>query len=151
MSRETNKIFMMRCKIITANLLKIVRLLVEPITYLTKPNTSFEEYLSISKPTWTVTYIKPVISPSLYSFSYFIIILIFNSRSHRSIEYWQRTVESYVRNSAGRRGGINITVKMKCTASRKCLSFIYLIKGRYVLWQGTSISWRRTVEAINSK
>ena len=40
---------------------------------------------------------------------------------------------------------------MKYTASRNCLSIIYLIKGRYVLFQGPSISWKIIVEAILSK
>ena len=50
MVRETNKGVMMRCKTITANLLTIVRLLVEPITPLEKPKASLEESLSIRQP-----------------------------------------------------------------------------------------------------
>ena len=47
MSRETNEGVMMRCKTVTANLLAIVLLLVEPITSLAKPKAYLEAYLSI--------------------------------------------------------------------------------------------------------
>ena len=50
MVRETNKGVMMRCKTITAKLLTVVRLLVEPITPLAKPKASLEESLSIRQP-----------------------------------------------------------------------------------------------------
>ena len=42
MSRETNEGVMMCCKTITANLLRIVRLLIEPIKYLAKPKDYIE-------------------------------------------------------------------------------------------------------------
>ena len=47
MSRETNEGVMMRCKIISAKLLTIVGLLVEPRTSLAKPKASLEASLSI--------------------------------------------------------------------------------------------------------
>ena len=68
MSRETDEGVMMRCKTITANLLIIVRLLVEPITSLAKPKSYLESYIYISQPPLTVTSINPVIYPSLSSF-----------------------------------------------------------------------------------
>ena len=40
MSREINEGVMMRCKTITANLLKIVPLIVEPVISLAKPKAS---------------------------------------------------------------------------------------------------------------
>ena len=140
MSRETNEGVMMHCKSITANLLTIVGLLVENITSLAKPKASLEASLSIRKPPLTLTYSKPVISPSLSSLISFRSILRYNSRSPRSIGYWWSTVESYVGNSSGHCGGRNITGKMKFTSSIKCVSFIGLIKGRSVLFRGTSIS-----------
>ena len=42
MSRETNEGFMMRFKAITANLLIVVGLLVEPTTTIVKPKVSLE-------------------------------------------------------------------------------------------------------------
>ena len=139
MSRETNEGVMMRCKKITANLLTILHLLVEHITPLEKPKASLEAYISIRQPTCTVIYSNPVISLSLYSFFYFGSML-------RSNIYWWSTVESYVGNSAGHRGGINTTVKTRLTASRNCIYIIYLIKGSYVLCWGPSISWKSIVE-----
>ena len=49
MSRDTNKGVMMRFKLITANLLEVVGLLVEPRTAIEKPKGSLDEYLSNSK------------------------------------------------------------------------------------------------------
>ena len=51
MSRETNEGVVMRCKTITANLLIIVGLLVEPITYLAKLKASLEASIYTIKPT----------------------------------------------------------------------------------------------------
>ena len=112
--------------------------------FFAKPKASLEESLSIRQNPWTVKYIKLVISPSLYRFFSFINIL-------RSNRYWWSAVLSYVRNSAGLCGGRNTTGKMKCTASRNCLSIIDLIKGRYVLCRDTSIRWKRIFQAILSK
>ena len=148
MSRETNEAVMMRCKKITSNLLRIVCILVEPITSLAKSKASIEESLSIRKTPWGVTSSKPVISPSLSSFFYFGSMMIYNSRSHQSIGYWWSTVDSYAENIAGRCGSRNRTGKMKYTESRNWLSFIYLIKGRYVLCRGPSISWKMIFEVI---
>ena len=50
MPRKTNEGVMILCKTITANLLTIVGLLVEPITSLAKPKASLEASLSIRKP-----------------------------------------------------------------------------------------------------
>ena len=120
--REKNEGVMMRCKTIMDILWTILRLLVEPIQYLEKPKASLEQSLSISKPPWTVTYIKPVISPSLSSFLSFSNILRFN-------RYQWSTVLSYVGNSAGLCQGINTTGNMKFTAGINCISIIDLIKG----------------------
>ena len=112
----------MRFKTITAKLLTIVRLIVEPITNLAKPKAYLETYLSIRQPPWTGTSSKPVISPSLSSFFSFGNILTLN-------RYWWSTVDIYVKNSAGWCRGRNITRKMRCTASRNCMSIINLIQG----------------------
>ena len=50
MSRKKNEEVMMRCKKITANLLIIADILVEPITSIVKPKGSLEAYLYISEP-----------------------------------------------------------------------------------------------------
>ena len=144
MSKEMNKGVEMHCKTVTAILLTIVRLLVEPITSLVKPKDSLEAYISIRKPPLTVTFSKTVISPSLFRSFYFGNIL-------RSNRYWWSTVLSYVVNSADCCGGRNATGKMKCTAIRNCLSIIDLIKRRYVI-SGVPVSGeKRIVEAILSK
>ena len=148
MSRVTNKGVMMRCKAVTANLLTVVGLPVEPSTAIAKPKGYLDASLSIRQPPRTVTSSNPVISPSLSSFFFFSSMLRSNSRSHRSIGKQWITVESYVGNSADLYGRRNITGKMKCKASRNYLSIIELIKGRYVLFRGPSISWKRIVEAI---
>ena len=49
MSRETNEGVIMCCKKITANLLTIVDLLVEPGTSLSKPKDSLDASISISQ------------------------------------------------------------------------------------------------------
>ena len=51
MPMDTNEGVVMSCKTITANLLTIVCLLVEPITPLAKPRVSLEVSLSISQNT----------------------------------------------------------------------------------------------------
>ena len=78
MPRETNEGVMMSCKIITANFLTKVRLLVGPITPLAKQKDSIQAYLSIRQPLYTVTFSNLVISPFLSSFFSFGIML----RSH---------------------------------------------------------------------
>ena len=117
---------MMRFKKITTNFSTTLHLLVEPITSLEKPKAFLEAYISIRQLPWTVTSSKPVISHSMFSFLFFRNML-------RSNRYLWGTVESHVGNSAGRCGGRNTTGKMKCTASRNCISIIDLIKGGYVL------------------
>ena len=144
MSRETNEGVMIRFKTITTNLSTIVHLLVEPIKSLEKPKAYLEASISIRQLTWTVTFSKPVISLSLFSFFFFGNMLISN-------RYWWGTVESHVGNSADLCGGRNTTGKMKYTASRNCISIIDLIKGRCVLSWGPSIRWKIKFEAILSK
>ena len=87
MSRETIEGVMMRCKTITANLLVIVGLLVEPITSIENPKGSLKEYLPIKQPPLTVTSKYPVILSSLSSYFSFSSMLIYNSISHHSIGY----------------------------------------------------------------
>ena len=140
MLRDMNKGFMILCKTITANLLEILGLLVEPSTSISKPKGCLEAFLPIGKPLWTLTYKYPMIYSSLSSFFSFSSMLISNSISHPSIGCWWSTVESYVRNSAGRCGSRNRTRKMKCTESRNCLSIIHLINGRYVIFWGPYIN-----------
>ena len=134
MSRETHKVVMMRSKIITANLLKIVGLLVEHITSIAKPKASLERYLSLKKTPWKVSSSKPVISPSLSSFFSFGSMLRSNSISNWSIGYWWSTVESYVGNSSGHCRRRNTTGTMKCIESSNCLYFINLINGGVSFW-----------------
>ena len=50
MSRKTNEGFMINYKTIMANFSTIVRLLVEPITYLALPKDFIEAYLFIIQP-----------------------------------------------------------------------------------------------------
>ena len=138
----------MCCKTITANLLIIVVLLVETSTYISKPTAYLEASLSIRQNHWTVTYITKVIYPSLSSFFYFRNILRSNMRSHQSIDKRWITIESYVGNSTGRCRSKNTTWKMNCKEIIKCLSFIDLIKWRYVLFRGPSITWKGVVESI---
>ena len=147
-SRETNEGVMIRCKEITDNLLTVVGLIVEPRKAIEKPKSSIGEYISISQPQQTVTSSKPFIYHYIYSFFFFISMMRSNGRSYRCILYLWSTVESYIGNSAGLCESINRTGKMKCTASKYCIYFVELIKGRYVLWRGTSISWKSMVEAI---
>ena len=131
----------MNCNTITINLLKIVHPLVEPITYLAKPKASAEASFSICQIPWTVTSTKPVVSFSPFSFFFFGNML-------RSNRYSWVTVEIHVGNSADSCGGRNTTRKLKCTASRNCISIIDLIKGRYFLSWGPSIRWEFIVEEI---
>ena len=144
MSRDTNKKVVMCCKTITANLLTIVRLLVEPSTSLVKLKASLETSLYIRQPTWTVTYRKAVISPSLYIFVSFGSMLISNRYS------WS-TILINVRNSACHCRGRNRTVKINCMESRNCFSLTDLIKWKYVFCWAPSLKWKRIVEAILSK
>ena len=101
MSRETNEGSMMCCKTIKANVLTIVRLLVEPITSLAKPKAYLESYISIMQTLWTVTSINHVIYPSFSSFFSFWNMLISN-------RYWWSAVLGSVGNSSGRCGGRNV-------------------------------------------
>ena len=139
----TNKGVVMHCKAVTDNLLTVLCLLVEPSTAITKPKGSIEAYLSISQHPIILTSSIPVISTSLSSFLFFRIMLRSNNRSYRSILKKWITVNIYDGNSADLCGRRIRTVKMKRTASRNCLSFIDLIKGRYILFWGTS-----TVEKV---
>ena len=136
MSRKTNDGVMIRYKKITANLLTIVRLLVEPITSLEKTKDSLEAYLSISEPPWTVTSSKPVISPSLSRFFSFGSMLISN-------RYLWSTVLSYVGNSDGRCGGRNTTGKTKCTASGNFISTTNLINGGGMFFDKVPLSFEK--------
>ena len=61
----------MRFKTITTNLMTVVHLIVEPITFLAKPKAYLEASISIRQLPGTVTSSKPVISPSLFSFLFF--------------------------------------------------------------------------------
>ena len=49
MPMETNKVVVMCCKIITANFLTVLGLLVEPITSIAKTKANLQAYLSISQ------------------------------------------------------------------------------------------------------
>ena len=133
----------MRWKTITANLLKIVGLLVEPIISLEKPKDYLEASFPIRKSLWTVTYSKPVISTSLYNFSSFSSILRSNSRSHQSIGYWRITVESYVINSDGRCKGINITGLLELTFQGGFLRERYLSREAFGFAMDVICSTRR--------
>ena len=144
MPMDTNEGVVMSCKTITANLLTIVCLLVEPITPLAKPRVSLEVSLSISQNTWKVTSTNHVIYNSLYIFFYLVSIL-------RSNIYWWITVLIYVVNSAGHCGGINTNGKMNSTSSRIYLSIIDLIKVGYVIFQVPNIRWNIIVESILRK
>ena len=124
-------------------MLTIVSLLVEPITYLSKPKAPLDAYLFISQHPWTVNSIKPIIYPSLYILFSFGGIMISN-------RYWLNTVLSYVGNSSDRCGGRNTTVKMKYMSSRNCLSIVDLIKVRCVIFQCHSITFKSIVEEILS-
>ena len=135
---------MMHYKTIMANLLTIVCLLVEPITSLVKPKASLAAYISIRETPWTVTSSKPVIYTSLSILLSFVNML-------RSNRYWWSTVLSYIVNSASQCGRRKRTGKMKRKASRNCFSIVDPIKGRYIIWQGHTIRWKRMVESILSK
>ena len=124
----------MHFKTITTNLLKIVQLLVDPITSLAIPMASLEAYISIWQPHWIVISSKPVVYPYLFSF--------FFGNMLRSNRYWWGTVESHVKKSADRCGGRNTTGKMNCAASRNCIFIIDLIKGRY-LFSRVSLSGKK--------
>ena len=65
MSTVMNEGVRMRYKVVTANLLKVVGLLVEPSTVISKPVSSLKAYISIRQPTISVTSSSPIISPSL--------------------------------------------------------------------------------------
>ena len=84
-----NKGVIVRFKTITTHLSTIVHLLIEPIISLAKPKASMEAYISISQLPWSVTSSNPDISPSLFSFFFFVNMLRFN-------RYWWGTVESHV-------------------------------------------------------
>ena len=95
-----------------------------------------------------VTYIKTVINPSLSCFLYFSSRMTSNNTILPKIGYRWRTFEGYVWNSAGICGRINRTGKRKWIEIRNFIYFINLIKGRNVIFQGTSVSWKRIVEEI---
>ena len=141
----------MHCNTITSNLLTVVRLLVKISTSIENPKGYFEEYLSTRQNPLKLTSSKPVIYPSLSSFFSFRSMLRFHSRSHQIIGYWWITVEKYFINIAYLYGNRKINLRMKCTATRKHLSFLYLIKERYFLCRGPSIIWKNIVEAIYIK
>ena len=87
MPRKTNEGVMILCKTITANLLTIVGLLVEPITSLEKPKGFIWGSLFNKQHPITLTSKYTVISSSLSSFLFLSSILISNSRNHRIIGY----------------------------------------------------------------
>ena len=142
---------MMRCKAFTANLLTVVRLLIEPSTYIEKLKASLEASISVSQNPITVASSSPVVSTSLSSSFFFSRILKSKSISHQSIRKRRSTVESYVVNISDLCGIKSRTIKMKCTESRNCLSFIDLIKGRCIIFRGPSISQKMFSEAIRYK
>ena len=144
MSREMNEGVIMHFKTITTKLSTIVHLFVEPIISLAKTKASLDASIYIRELPRTGTFINPVMSPSLFIFFSSGNILISN-------RYWWGTVESYVGNIDDCCGRRNTTEKMKCTASRNCISVIDLIKGGYVICWGPSINWKSIVEAILSK
>ena len=100
MSWVTNEGVTMSCKAVTANLLKVVGCLVEPITYIAKSKGYLEESISIIQPPIKVTSSNMVISPSLYRFFFFGGMLRSNSRSHQSIYKRLINDDSYIENSA---------------------------------------------------
>ena len=68
MSKVTNEGVMMRCKVVTANLLTVVGLLVEPSIAIAKPKGSIDASIYISQTTITVkSIIQLNIPPSLAS------------------------------------------------------------------------------------
>ena len=85
MSRVMNEGVMMRFKAVTANLLTVVGLIVEPSTAIEKPKGSLGVSLSIRQPPITVTSSNLVISTSLSSFFFFSGMLRSNGISHQSI------------------------------------------------------------------
>ena len=141
MSRVKNEEVMVHCKTVTDNLLTVLGLLVEHSTAITKTKVYLEVPLSIRQPSIKVTSSIPVIYPSLSSSLFFSSMLRSNIRSHWSFN---------VVNSADLCGSIIMNVKTKWTASRNLLSFINLIKGKYVLLWGPSISLNTIVEEIKS-
>ena len=149
-STVINEVVKMRYKSVTANLLTVVGILVEPSAAIENPKVSLETSSSIRQHPITVNSSSPIISPSLYSSFFSSSMLRSNSRSHRSIGWRWSPVESYVGNIADLCGMRSRTGKMKCMASRNCTPLINLIKGRYVIFRGPSISWKIIVEAIKS-
>ena len=97
LSTVMNKGVKMRYKAVTANLLTVVGLLVEPSKAI-KKMSSLEASLSIRQPTITVISSSPFISPPLSRSLFFSSMLISNSRSHQSIGQRWSTVDSYVGN-----------------------------------------------------
>ena len=85
MSIVMNGEVIMHCKSVTANLLKVVGILVEPSIDIVKPKGHIEAYLSIGQPHITVTSSSPVIYPSLYISFFFSSMLRSISRSRQSI------------------------------------------------------------------
>ena len=75
----------MNCKAVTYKLFTVVVILVEYSTSIEKPKGSLKEYFSIRQYSIKATSIIPVIPPSFPSSFFYIDILRFNSRSHKSI------------------------------------------------------------------
>ena len=142
----------MCCKAVTANLFTVVFPLVEPIsTDISKPKSYIGGYLSIIRPTITVTSNSPSIPTSLPTSLFFSSILISKSISHQILFWRWSTVESYVINSSDLCLTRIRTETINCPSSRNCLSVIYSIKGSCVIFWGPSISWKFIVEASKSK
>ena len=85
MSRDINEEFVMCCKSITAKLLKVVSLIVEPSTSIAKLKVSLEESINIRQPPQTVNTGNLVKYTSISSFLFFSSMLRYNSRSFQSI------------------------------------------------------------------
>ena len=150
-SRVMNVGVMILCKSVTANLLTVVGLLVDLSTSIVKPKVSLESYLSIRQPIITLTSSNNVIYPSLSSFLFLRIMIESNSRSYHSIGKRRSNVGIYVGNSADLCVRRIRTGKMNYTENRNCISFIDLVKERYVIFRGPSISRKRIFEEIQSK
>ena len=84
MSTVTNEGIKMHFKTVMANFFTAVGLLVGPSTAIAKPECYIEAYISISQPSFIVTYSSPVINSYLLSSFLLRIILRSNSRIRQS-------------------------------------------------------------------
>ena len=135
MSTVTNEGIKMHFKTVMANFFTAVGLLVGPSTAIAKPECYIEAYISISQPSFIVTYSSPVINSYLLSSFLLRIILRSNSRIRQSRACKWIIVESEVINSTALCGTIIGTGKIKGTESRNCISIINLIKERCFFWE----------------